>query len=133
MRGSRGDRRLQSLNYGIIPAHAGLTTTCSRSIVSQRDHPRACGAHRWRRKLQSCHPGSSPRMRGSPLVDGENRRNIGIIPAHAGLTLSRRSAACPCRDHPRACGAHQVAAGKEKYSRGSSPRMRGSPLIDCAQ
>ena len=51
---------------------------------------------------------------------------MGIIPAHAGLTVSR----LPCRrtswDHPRACGAHKLASYHYQGPLGSSPRMRGS-------
>ena len=51
----------------------------------------------------------------------------GIIPAHAGLTFTPPYKFRHCRDHPRACGAHQDNNKKVWNLAGSSPRMRGSP------
>ena len=91
---------------GIIPAHAGLTLTTFCARANAWDHPRACGAHfqLWKRARKS--KGSSPRMRGSRFLLLEVVNNVGIIPAHAGLTESLY---------------HAI------YNLiGSSPRMRGS-------
>ena len=70
--------------------------------------------------------GSSPRMRGS--LFGSLCKHIlkGIIPAHAGLTLTKVARILDLRDHPRACGAHPLLTTSSTVSRGSSPRMRGS-------
>ena len=53
---------------------------------------------------------------------------FGIIPAHAGLTVTSTAARTPVWDHPRACGAHNSIRRVISSSRGSSPRMRGSQL-----
>ena len=45
MRGSLAPGPVRVQCTGIIPAHAGLTTNPHTSDDSQRDHPRACGAH----------------------------------------------------------------------------------------
>ena len=87
MRGSQFTNKRVEFLHGIIPAHAGLTTR-ARSIVSaRRDHPRACGAHQTYSEPKTCPKGSSPRMRGSPACFCRSEKVIGIIPAHAGLTL----------------------------------------------
>ena len=87
MRGSQELGRRTLSRLGIIPAHAGLTLWSASIMYHSRDHPRACGAHRCLKRSPSPLAGSSPRMRGS--LDGREERAalLGIIPAHAGLTL----------------------------------------------
>ena len=93
---------------GIIPAHAVLTPESTQPLSPTRDHPRACGAHDAFFNDEAVTLGSSPRMRGSPAIDVESPPLKGIIPAHAGLTVS------------------DVFAAVAEV--GSSPRMRGSQL-----
>ena len=88
MRGSLITGLIGIIAGGIIPAHAGLTALNDPRILSYRDHPRACGAHRMDISRQYRFPGSSPRMRGSRLHEWLDRAIAGIIPAHAGLTVS---------------------------------------------
>ena len=127
MRGSPRPSPASCSHRGIIPAHAGLTTTRPSVSLTARDHPRACGAHIKGRLDGSVTSGSSPRMRGSHMPATWISSAKGIIPAHAGLTSSRAASASWRRDHPRACGAHQDGHGTTCMSTGSSPRMRGSP------
>ena len=86
MRGSHSPRRDVRRGLGIIPAHAGLTFCHAGANTGRRDHPRACGAHSPGRKAIRASAGSSPRMRGSRLLLLHCKLNLGIIPAHAGLT-----------------------------------------------
>ena len=128
----RGSRKLwEHLLYhdGIIPAHAGLTMGQRMMPLVKRDHPRACGAHKLSAACRILSGGSSPRMRGSPRGGRHDIHEIGIIPAHAGLTLARHIRAYQAGDHPRACGAHAVTKDAVKALRGSSPRMRGSRIM----
>ena len=90
------------------------------------DHPRGCGAHYGTRKRARCLLGSSPRVRGSPVVVRRDIPARGIIPAGAGLTRSGRRPHRHHRDHPRGCGAHISHRVIMFYLRGSSPRVRGS-------
>ena len=53
----------------------------------------------------------------------------GIIPAHAGNTISDNTKGVHARDHPRACGEHRVRGRKTSLREGSSPRMRGTLAI----
>ena len=97
----------------------------SSSLVNATDHPRACGANGGLPMAFSWLTGSSPRMRGKrvePVCDGAEVR---IIPAHAGQTAPNRQDACPCPDHPRACGANRRYGRFSTRPVGSSPRMRG--------
>ena len=112
--------------HGIIPAHAELTHLRLSTSQATRDHPRACGAHNLYCLKCDISKGSSPRMRGSPTADRIHMVQLGIIPAHAGLTRVKRTTRQKRRDHPRACGAHMHGAPGSGKSMGSSPRMRGS-------
>ena len=126
MRGSLQPLLHDYNGHGIIPAHAGLTCCPSCSACRSWDHPRACGAHSNRPVVGSQHWGSSPRMRGSPVLPENKRIGTGIIPAHAGLTICLLLSLLFLWDHPRACGAHSSQAADEFCLMGSSPRMRGS-------
>ena len=87
MRGSRLLTMLSRFASGIIPAHAGLTSIRYGRKFTARDHPRACGAHEKIYLRFKSGKGSSPRMRGSQCGATTSLSRIGIIPAHAGLTL----------------------------------------------
>ena len=126
MRGSLFDGSKDIAINGIIPAHAGLTRTSMAVSCCVRDHPRACGAHIINKVNLATFLGSSPRMRGSLASEVLAYSALGIIPAHAGLTLVRHSRTAASRDHPRACGAHYFTFGFPQSFMGSSPRMRGS-------
>ena len=130
MRGSPDQYAQRREDGGIIPAHAGLTygLLCRRQL--SWDHPRACGAHALSFAHVEWPRGSSPRMRGSPERERQTLVWAGIIPAHAGLTISVSRRASSTRDHPRACGAHTHPAHLLKRGRGSSPRMRGSRTLE---
>ena len=106
MRGSPTCLRIAVRAGGIIPAHAGLTSRRATRRGWVWDHPRACGAHPVSPFRCAPRPGSSPRMRGSPIPQPRRPRMPGIIPAHAGLTVTSNCSSIPRRDHPRACGAH---------------------------
>ena len=128
VRGSRLSRTRARTALGIIPAGAGLTLLSGFRQRIQRDHPRGCGAH-----CHSCASllesvGSSPRVRGSQGVFKMKGYNEGIIPAGAGLTCRKIHIRQCDRDHPRGCGAHLKLIKKVTNGRGSSPRVRGSPI-----
>ena len=137
MRGSLFGSLCKHILKGIIPAHAGLTLTKVARILDLRDHPRACGAHPLLTTSSTVSRGSSPRMRGSHGFCDADVRVMGIIPAHAGLTMTLLCTAIRSRDHPRACGAHLACRRTKTRRVGSSPRMRGSPPLfseaDCRQ
>ena len=126
MRGSLRILISPFFQVGIIPAHAGLTELCKPFEELPWDHPRACGAHSFSIYEVFSVQGSSPRMRGSHNPRLITLEKIGIIPAHAGLTISYERSLRLRRDHPRACGAHFAECASEQGVSGSSPRMRGS-------
>ena len=129
VRGSRY-RVLDSLRSGgIIPAGAGLTRDVRTRAGRGWDHPRGCGAHEQKRNDILSKQGSSPRVRGSPVITGVLLPPSGIIPAGAGLTRNNRRPIASERDHPRGCGAHILRRCRKMANPGSSPRVRGSLMF----
>ena len=57
------------------------------------------------------------------------RRRIRFIPARAGNTAQRSTAAVLRSVHPRPCGEHRPHEGEERDHGGSSPPVRGTRLV----
>ena len=89
MRGKHGGAAWAARIKGLIPAHAGKTPQPYRRRCRCRAHPRACGENGVDAEKTWSHWGSSPRMRGKPYVMQIPLNGIGLIPAHAGKTLSK--------------------------------------------
>ena len=115
--------------YGIIPAHAGNTAPRYRRDHPRWDHPRACGEHQTGQPCTNVYLGSSPRMRGTLLGYVQEVAEHGIIPAHAGNTYRAAHPGVAKWDHPRACGEHGRVDIVHPHVAGSSPRMRGTPIL----
>ena len=132
MRGTQLTNRTATCTPGIIPAHAGNTPSMRSSMARVRDHPRACGEHALDWESQDNPQESSPRMRGTQYVRVRHVGGDGIIPAHAGNTLPAATSEDMSRDHPRACGEHSSLCQMHATMVGSSPRMRGTPVVFAA-
>ena len=130
MRGTRGAVGHADLHVGIIPAYAGNTQPRSSPRRVRWDHPRICGEHLMWLSLIVIFTGSSPRMRGTLILELHVRSDHGIIPAYAGNTKPFALASIFCRDHPRVCGEHQAICFSVNFLSGSSPRMRGTLTRD---
>ena len=126
MRGARYTKVKTRPKIGIIPADAGSTISCWTCGRVSKDHPRGCGEHPYRLRMNPMKMGSSPRMRGALIQTIIIVLFVGIIPADAGST--RPDSPIPVRvgDHPRGCGEHSVIACMRIVHLGSSPRMRGA-------
>ena len=129
MRGTRVEMVLRQISSGIIPAYAGNTPPLTLRRPTTRDHPRVCGEHHRRRFRPRCPAGSSPRMRGTLLAMVSATPLAGIIPAYAGNTAHSSAQARHHQDHPRVCGEHDGGLQSGWCCMGSSPRMRGTPLV----
>ena len=92
--------------FGIIPALAGNTTRNRIAQFGLRDHPRACGEHKYVTYNEANGMGSSPRLRGTQDTNKRRISKYGIIPALAGNTSCRAPRRTRPWDHPRACGEH---------------------------
>ena len=98
-----------ALNRGLIPAHAGKTGYRSRHDVHGRAHPRSRGENvpaSWDDPL-AC--GSSPLTRGKLVSPSLSCRGLGLIPAHAGKTVTRWSRTMTTSAHPRSRGENRTA------------------------
>ena len=113
----------------IIPAHAGQTGITHPLPPVSTDHPRAYGANPKTFSSSGMKCGSSPRMRGKLHLNPTCSMPLRIIPAHAGQTLRLAHARNAAADHPRACGANNASFGMTNFPTGSSPRMRGKPVL----
>ena len=108
MRGTLQCRVASEGESGIIPAYAGNTGVIDLTGQRFEDHPRVCGEHSHELEhvvaLQGSSPrmrgtpvllcvcsfvGSSPRMRGTQTIEPVHERVHGIIPAYAGNTPVR--------------------------------------------
>ena len=113
----------------IIPADAGSTCSGVHFLARVWDHPRGCGEHRPDSCRTGRNEGSSPRMRGAHIRSKNFNIPGGIIPADAGSTHASNSKSPALTDHPRGCGEHDMSDSGRTCSPGSSPRMRGAPVI----
>ena len=130
MRGKPANTASFMLTVRIIPARAGQTIGCGSSVPARPDHPRACGANEHGQADGHPHVGSSPRVRGKPLDAGLPFQLVRIIPARAGQTNMDRQMATLMSDHPRACGANLLPTRTMPFASGSSPRVRGKPVVE---
>ena len=126
LRGTPTPPRPCAPTAGIIPALAGNTVPYGTPDSSARDHPRACGEHCHRPDTLGMLPGSSPRLRGTPITTTISTHLNRIIPALAGNTTYVRVKGLGLEDHPRACGEHSQVRLRWRQPRGSSPRLRGT-------
>ena len=128
MRGKLRSARAANKARGLIPAHAGKTPLSHNPSDPAQAHPRACGENCVFTAEKFANIGSSPRMRGKPEAGSAPWRTTGLIPAHAGKTVSRAAPPPSPPAHPRACGENTQKAYEIFVDEGSSPRMRGKPL-----
>ena len=89
---------------GLIPAHAGKTRSPTRRPWPSWAHPRSRGENEAGDEKGSTFEGSSPLTRGKPVPARGGDLAPGLIPAHAGKTLSRMLSLRCRRDHPRSRG-----------------------------
>ena len=124
-RGKRAQAQQGHLHVRLIPAHAGKTGRPYLGLPRPQAHPRSRGENRTEDLLVLLQLGSSPLTRGKRLRALSNKELQGLIPAHAGKTLS----ACRCYAgspaHPRSRGENEGTVDKELSSKGSSPLTRG--------
>ena len=130
-RGKRfpGDANLAAL--GLIPAHAGKTRPCAKPGHPPRAHPRSRGENFAASWAAVSVWGSSPLTRGKHSETFPIYNGVGLIPAHAGKTITLRSPTRPGRAHPRSRGENSRLLYTCGMPSGSSPLTRGKrPLTN---
>ena len=111
--------------WGLIPTHAGKTPPANMPRRASWAHPHSRGENTSHSGWWGLISGSSPLTRGKPglLPDGDRRR--GLIPTHAGKTLSRlRRPGLPAA-HPHSRGENVISPFAIASLKGSSPLTRG--------
>ena len=78
--------RIPKEAYGLIPAHAGKTVDRAQRRETLRAHPRSRGENNGKNAALEIREGSSPLTRGKHRAEATERRERGLIPAHAGKT-----------------------------------------------
>ena len=111
--------------HGLIPAHAGKTGPPAPLSSHRRDHPRSRGENSMVTVTRAGSMGSSPLTRGKLGCREARSRAVGLIPAHAGKTVSSRRKASSGRAHPRSRGENVEADDIVWLRDGSSPLTRG--------
>ena len=112
----------------LIPARAGKTSSAAFPLSGGAAHPRACGENWPASGMTASGAGSSPRVRGKRVLEGDEGRKVGLIPARAGKTGVGRVVLARVEAHPRACGENSHSGYTFGTGGGSSPRVRGKPL-----
>ena len=110
---------------GLIPAHAGKTSSRGTVRPRGRAHPRSRGENLRARSAGRRIEGSSPLTRGKPGHDAPAADCGRLIPAHAGKTRRTQGAGGRVGAHPRSRGENSHAATMTDESKGSSPLTRG--------
>ena len=131
MRGKRTSSDAVAGTRRNIPAYAGKTASRRLPGAPTAEHPRVCGENLSLRSDDFWMCGTSPRMRGKPdddIIEAVQKRNI---PAYAGKTAPRNQQASYRPEHPRVCGENVQCLRQTLQGRGTSPRMRGKPLLTC--
>ena len=118
---------------GLIPAHAGKTGTAGYGCESPRAHPRSRGENSPWPFVRPFTSGSSPLTRGKPVDAGLPRGGPGLIPAHAGKTVSERARVFVGGAHPRSRGENRACDSHSAATAGSSPLTRGKRRRGCSR
>ena len=151
---TRGKHRAhlgRHLRSGLIPAHAGKTTSLTRDIAGTEAHPRSRGENNRFSNAVYSQKGSSPLTRGKQPLQQRRLQPKGLIPAHAGKTRGYSPAASARGSSPltrgklwastrggRACRLIPAHAGKtfaasQPISKGTAhPRSRGENYPACS-
>ncbi len=126
VRGAHAVGRRLTGPRGTTPARAGSTVPRSGVSAILWDHPRACGEHPRTRLCANCVAGPPPRVRGAHGLLLRPRFAVGTTPARAGSTAQFGRPSMKARDHPRACGEHDLGHLRLPLSVGPPPRVRGA-------
>ena len=130
LRGTHHHRQRGRCRHRFIPAFAGNAGLYTGRVPAASVHPRVCGerGHTWNRSL--CCPGSSPRLRGTPVPPLPRRLRGRFIPAFAGNAEAGKTLRSILAVHPRVCGERTAEIPAKLQFLGSSPRLRGTPFLD---
>ena len=114
---------------GLIPAHAGKTSSTRRRAWAARAHPRSRGENKGTWAIAHVCQGSSPLTRGKRRVAGGVWARWGLIPAHAGKTGSVTVTATVTAAHPRSRGENRLDGPEGALDAGLIPAHAGKTVL----
>ena len=97
----------------------------SRPSSARTAHPRSRGENGRSASISTMRRGSSPLTRGKQTWMSSLPGDHGLIPAHAGKTVTRPPETRSSRAHPRSRGENRGTASMTTATPGSSPLTRG--------
>ncbi len=112
-----------------IPAGAGNGTESRTTNLLLPVHPRGCGERKIFSTATRCLCGSSPRVRGTVALESVAFQLKRFIPAGAGNGKSLSQGFIIFPVHPRGCGERPLGRAYNRTTHGSSPRVRGTDLL----
>ena len=124
-RGKPQHLAVADLLHGLIPAHAGKTAGRTSWRRPGPAHPRSRGENRMVADPWQRYVGSSPLTRGKLQMTYNLDLTEGLIPAHAGKTVSPSSISSLTWAHPRSRGENEYGSAQTVSNVGSSPLTRG--------
>ena len=124
-RGKRARNDRPHPGPGLIPAHAGKTSSIRYIASADTAHPRSRGENRHAATPQPIEWGSSPLTRGKPGPQVAAACGSRLIPAHAGKTNGRGGGPGGHAAHPRSRGENRCPLAALSVLGGSSPLTRG--------
>ncbi len=132
-RGTRNNGFEGAIHHRFIPASAGNTTPFACLSFLPSVHPRERGEHKLEPLMPRIDFGSSPRARGTHVDYSADDTFDRFIPASAGNTHASAYCRGASAVHPRERGEHFYLDGEGQFTGGSSPRARGTRLLDPAR
>ena len=114
---------------GLIPAHAGKTSSLTDRQTPRPAHPRSRGENRAAAEQAVRAVGSSPLTRGKRAVATTDEARNRLIPAHAGKTAVVDTLIADRAAHPRSRGENQHDGPVTVEAHGSSPLTRGKRCL----
>ena len=113
----------------LIPAGAGKTARRNSEQDRRAAHPRRCGENIDLTAVDILSRGSSPQVRGKLLLSLLYSLLARLIPAGAGKTTEPHRCNSGHAAHPRRCGENTLTLVSQTVRLGSSPQVRGKPLV----
>ena len=110
---------------GLIPTHAGKTTSILAALSRVGAHPHSRGENPREPIGPEDGPGSSPLTRGKQLRVDDRCESGGLIPTHAGKTHIGFPSRSDVGAHPHSRGENPLTDSESARAMGSSPLTRG--------
>ena len=130
-RGKRDFVRDELGCVGLIPTHAGKTSSSHCTKITRRAHPRSHGENSPQKSFVSGVTGSSPLTQGKRRCIDPVPETVGFIPTHAGKTSSSSCITGLSPAHPHSRGENSAMLKHRDITGGSSPLTRGKLGVDA--